>query len=111
MNAPRRFAEVGRLVEHDQGFGLLAQEVIAVLEALTEESIGRLRRDEAMRDELFKGLWDRHVESPGRAADSSYDAWHMSMEGVLVDDLIRLWTDEPHWRARISSLIPSPEPA
>jgi hypothetical protein len=105
MTDSQRFAEVGKLLDQDSQFRTVAG--LAVV-ALDESDVSRLTREENARDGFFQQLWDEVVEPLHTDDDySTYDMWRMSMEGVLIDNLIALWAHagEHNWPARVRGLL------
>jgi hypothetical protein len=107
MGLVESFAELGRLLERDERFALIAQDVAVALSAMNEEELAALQSDESEREQIFQEIWDEFVEPADRSgSDLTYATWQMSMEGVVIDDVIRLWTAGPDWRQRVKALIP-----
>jgi len=107
MNALGRFVEVGRLLEQDDQIRLVAEQVVGALEGLDDTSLSRVASDETARDQLLQQLWDEIVEPLQHNPGDTFDMWRMSMEGVVIDNLITLWAsaDRYDWRSRIRGLL------
>ena len=108
MKPMERFADLGRLLEEDDRFLIVAQHAVAALGAMTEHELELLRDSATEREAIFEEIWNEVVEPAPRTGDAHFEAWQMSFEGVVIDHIMRLWTAGRTWRERTENLIPVP---
>ncbi len=106
------YTQLAGLLREDADYVRIAETAVAALRELSDADLALLARQDA-RERMFNDFWTVWVEpfAEARQAEGADDyelARLMGYQGVVIDNIMRLFAAGKPWRERVEALVPLP---